>query len=54
MSGIVSDQSLDIIFRDARTHTVWLDKPVSDVTLQALYELLALGPTSANSSPARF
>jgi 3-hydroxypropanoate dehydrogenase len=54
MSGIVNDKSFDIIFRDGRTHSVWLDKPVSDITLQALYELLSLGPTSANCSPARF
>ena len=54
MSGIVNDKSFDIIFRDGRTHTVWLEKPVSDITLQALYELLSLGPTSANCSPARF
>lgn len=54
MSGIVNDKSFDIIFRSGRTHSVWLEKPVSDITLQALYELLSLGPTSANSSPARF
>ncbi|NQV61427.1 MAG: malonic semialdehyde reductase [Alphaproteobacteria bacterium] len=54
MSGIVNDKSFDIIFRDGRTHSVWLDKPVSDVTLEALCDLLSLGPTSANSSPARF
>ncbi len=54
MSGIVNDKSFDIIFRDGRTHSVWLDKAVSDITLQALYDLLCLGPTSANCSPARF
>ena len=54
MSGIVNDKSFDIIFRDGRTHSVWLDKAISNITLQALYDLLSLGPTSANSSPARF
>ncbi len=54
MSGIVNDKSFDIIFRDGRTHGVWLDRPVSEITLQALYELLSLGPTSANGSPGRF
>ncbi len=54
MSGIVNDKSFAIIFRDGRSHTVWLDKPVSDITLQALCDLLSLGPTSANSSPGRF
>lgn len=54
MNEIASDRSLDLIFRSARTHSVWLDKPVSEVTLQAMYELLRMGPTSANTSPARF
>jgi 3-hydroxypropanoate dehydrogenase len=54
MSGIVNNKSFDIIFRDGRSHSVWLDKPVSDVTIQAVYDLLSLGPTSANCSPARF
>lgn len=54
MSKIASDSDLDLIFRDARTHNVWQDKPVSDVVLQALYDLLRMGPTSANCCPARF
>jgi 3-hydroxypropanoate dehydrogenase len=54
MSGIVNDKSFNSIFRDGRSHSVWLDKPVSDVTIQAVYDLLSLGPTSANCSPARF
>ncbi len=54
MSHILSDRDLDLIFRAARSHNVWTDKPVSDVTLDALYDLLRMGPTSANTSPARF
>jgi 3-hydroxypropanoate dehydrogenase len=50
----VSDDALDQIFRNARTYNGWLDKPVTDETLRQLYGLLKLGPTSANSSPARF
>ena len=42
------------LFTDARTQNAYLDQPVSDVTLQALYDLLKFGPTSANCSPARF
>lgn len=49
----LDDRSLDIIFREARTHTVWLDKPVSDALLQQIYDLMKWAPTSANSSPAR-
>ncbi len=54
MSHIVNDEALDELFREARSHNSWQDKPVSDVTLQALYDLLRWGPTSANCSPARF
>ncbi|MBS1851411.1 MAG: malonic semialdehyde reductase [Acidobacteria bacterium] len=50
----LSDDALDVVFRTARTHNGWLDKPVSDETLHALYDLMKWGPTSANSSPARF
>ena len=49
----LNDESLDILFRKARTHNAWLDKPVSDDTLRKLYDLMKWGPTSANSSPAR-
>jgi 3-hydroxypropanoate dehydrogenase len=45
---------LDLLFREARSHNQWLDKPVPDETLRELYDLLKFGPTSANSSPARF
>lgn len=46
---------LDLLFREARTQNKWQpDQPVSDDTLNALYEVLKFGPTSANCSPARF
>lgn len=45
---------LDTIFRDARTFNHFLDRPVDDATLRAIYDLMKWGPTSANSSPARF
>ncbi|HET6608025.1 MAG TPA: malonic semialdehyde reductase [Rhodopila sp.] len=44
----------DLLFREARTHNKWKSDPVSDETLHELYDLLKWGPTSANSSPARF
>ena len=50
----LDDRSLDIIFREARTHNVWLDKPVSDELLHRLYDLMKWAPTSANCCPARF
>lgn len=54
MSQTVSDEGLDLLFRKARTHNGWQDKPVSDVHIKAIYELLKWAPTSANCSPARF
>jgi 3-hydroxypropanoate dehydrogenase len=53
MTRVVNDQALDILFREARTHNVWLDKPVSDDILRKLYDLMKWGPTSANCCPAR-
>jgi 3-hydroxypropanoate dehydrogenase len=50
----VNDDVLDVLFRKARTHTGWLPKPVPDELLRQLYEVAKWGPTSANSSPARF
>ncbi|WP_345814763.1 malonic semialdehyde reductase [Paraburkholderia sp. PREW-6R] len=51
---ILSDQALAQLFHDARTHNGWLPKPVDDAVLEQLTTLTLLGPTSANSSPARF
>jgi len=45
---------LDKIFRNARTQNGWRDEPVDDETLEAIYDLLKLAPTSMNCSPARF
>lgn len=53
MTSILSDSGLDLIFRQARTHRAWLDRPVPDVTLRAIYDLMRQGPTSANGAPAR-
>ena len=49
----LDDRSLDLIFREAHTHSAWLDKPVGDALLQQVYDLMKWAPTSANSSPAR-
>jgi 3-hydroxypropanoate dehydrogenase len=51
---MADDKTLDLIFRKARTHNVFTDKPVSEATLRQLHELMKWGPTSANSQPARF
>jgi 3-hydroxypropanoate dehydrogenase len=50
----VSEEALDQLFREARTHSAWLPDPVPVELLRTAYELARLGPTSANASPARF
>lgn len=54
MSGILDDRALDIVFRNARTHNEWLDDPVTDDDLRAIFDAMKFGPTTANSWPARF
>jgi 3-hydroxypropanoate dehydrogenase len=54
MNNVINDSGLDVLFRDGRSMNAWQDKALSDVTLQALYDLTRMGPTSANTSPARF
>ena len=54
MTGKLPDTCLDQIYREARTHNAWRDQDVPDALLQAIVDLLKLGPTSANCSPARF
>jgi 3-hydroxypropanoate dehydrogenase len=54
VTQVLNDEALNQLFREARTHTAWLNKAVSDDTLRQLYDLMKWGPTSANASPARF
>ena len=51
---LLSDKQLDLLFGQARSMNGWQDKDVSDNTLNDLYELTKMGPTSTNSCPARF
>ncbi|MFZ0420405.1 MAG: malonic semialdehyde reductase [Candidatus Sulfotelmatobacter sp.] len=50
----VSHHCIDQIFREARTHNVWFPHPVPSELLRQVYQLAAFGPTSANTTPARF
>ncbi len=50
----LSESALDQVFRQARTHSGWLPNPVPTELLRQIYDLAALGPTSANTTPARF
>lgn len=49
----LAQAALDQLFLDARTHNAWRDIPVSDELLHRLYDTLRMGPTAANSNPAR-
>src|SRR5437588_8025140 len=53
MSNVMSNDGLDLIFRNARTHNGWLDKPVENALLRQVYDLAKMGPTSANMCPLR-
>ena len=50
---VINDDGLDLIFRKARTHSAWLDRPVDDALLRQVYDLARMGPTSANMCPMR-
>jgi 3-hydroxypropanoate dehydrogenase len=50
----LDDQGLDLLFRGARTRGAWSDEKIPERLLRDVYELASLGPTSLNSSPARF
>ena len=49
----IDKRALNVVFRQARTHNVWIDKPVGEDLLRAVWDLAKMGPTSANCSPAR-
>ncbi|MFO0825037.1 MAG: malonic semialdehyde reductase [Gemmataceae bacterium] len=53
MTKHLGDDGLDLVFREARTYTAWLDKPVEDALLRQVYDLAKMGPTSANMCPMR-
>jgi 3-hydroxypropanoate dehydrogenase len=54
MKQALPDSCLDQLFRQARTYNGWTAGAIDDKLLGQLYQLLKLGPTSANSCPARF
>jgi 3-hydroxypropanoate dehydrogenase len=49
----LSADALDQLFNEARTYNDWLDKPVSDQQLHAIWDLMKMAPTSANMQPVR-
>lgn len=53
MTNPLPDAALDQLFRSARSYNGYLDKPVTETELRAIYELVKMGPTSANCQPLR-
>jgi len=53
MTAPIDAHALDVLFREARTHNGWQDKPVPESLLRELFDLAKMGPTSANCSPMR-
>jgi 3-hydroxypropanoate dehydrogenase len=54
MGQAVDDAVLDTLFREARTYSKWLPRPIADKTLHELWDVIKWAPTSANAEPARF
>jgi 3-hydroxypropanoate dehydrogenase len=50
---VLDEKSCDLIFREARSHNGWLDRPVDDSLLRKAFDLARMAPTSANCSPMR-
>ena len=53
VDGALADEALDRLFREARTHNGWQDRPVPRQLLEQAVDLAKMGPTAVNSSPAR-
>ena len=49
----LTDTALDQLFRYARTHNAFSGE-VTEADVRALYDLVKMGPTTANAQPARF
>ncbi len=53
MTAPISDAALDQLFRTARTYNGYTDAPVTRAQMDAIWEVMKWGPTSANCLPAR-
>ena len=45
--------TLRLILTEARTQNIWQERDVSNDTLEEIYQIMKMGPTSANCCPAR-
>ena len=49
----IDQAAIDRLFLHGRTYNGDLDRPVAEADLRALWDLMKMGPTSANQLPAR-
>jgi len=49
----LDNSALDLVFREARSHNWFTDKPVTDEQLHEIYDLVKYGSTSSNTQPMR-
>ena len=54
MGQPLDDAALDTLFRTARSFNGYTDAPVTEPDVRAIYDLVKMGPTSANQQPGRF
>ena len=53
MTAPLDDAALDQLFRTARSYNGYTDAPVSRAQMDAIWDVMKWGPTSANCLPAR-
>lgn len=53
MRAPIDDAAIDALFREGRSYNGFTDEPVSTDDLHAIWDLMKMGPTSANQLPAR-
>ena len=53
MPSILDQSALDQLFCAARSHNAWQSRPVENELLLRVYNSMRMGPTTANSCPAR-
>ncbi len=53
MNRPLGDDALDQLFRRGRSYNGYTDAPVTRAQMDAIWELMKMGPTSANQLPAR-
>ena len=53
MTAPISDAAIDQLFREARSYNGYTGEPVTRAQMDAIWEVMKWGPTSANCLPAR-